>query len=92
MGTNPCGEIILRSRQFCNLSEVQVNNAKMNSEAVLCMTSSKLIGSITSQNSKSEISIFYADNHLSESQKLLIDTVIEEANQNKFIIKVQHSK
>jgi ribonucleoside-triphosphate reductase (thioredoxin) len=22
MGTNPCGEIILRSRQFCNLSEV----------------------------------------------------------------------
>jgi hypothetical protein len=22
MGTNPCGEIILRSKQFCNLSEV----------------------------------------------------------------------
>lgn len=26
MGTNPCGEIILRSRQFCNLSEVVARN------------------------------------------------------------------
>lgn len=34
MGTNPCGEIILRSRQFCNLSEV-VARAEDNEETLL---------------------------------------------------------
>jgi len=34
MGTNPCGEIILRSRQFCNLSEV-VARAEDTEESLL---------------------------------------------------------
>ncbi len=77
---------------YCNLSEVTANGQKIKSEAVLCLTSSKLKGAINSSSTKKEISHFFDENNFSAAQKGLIETVIAEANQNKFILKVQFSK
>ena len=76
---------------YCNLSEVTTNGQKIKSEAVLCLTSSKLKGAINSSSTK-DISHFFDENNFSTAQKGLIETVIAEANQNKFILKVQFSK
>ena len=83
---------LLKMILYSNLSEVTINGVKIKSEAVLCLTSSKLKGAITSLSRKEEISAFFEHNNFSVSQKLLIETVIAEANQNKFLIKVQFSK
>ena len=77
---------------YCNLSEVTANGQKIKSEAVLCLTSSKLKGAINSSSTKEEIAHFFDENNFSTSQRGLIETVIEEANQNKFIVKIQFSK
>jgi len=83
---------LLKMILYCNLTEVTANGIKIKSEAVLCLTSSKLNGGITSSSTKSELYKFYTDNNLSASQIILIETVIAEAKKNKFIIKVQYSK
>ncbi|MCX6279957.1 MAG: hypothetical protein NT004_17980 [Bacteroidetes bacterium] len=83
---------LLKMILYCNLSEVTADSKKIKSEAILCLTSSKLKGGITSSSSKSELSEFFKNNSLSVSQILLIETIIAEAKQNKFIIKVQYSK
>ncbi|MHB8261678.1 MAG: hypothetical protein ACYDCN_16740 [Bacteroidia bacterium] len=83
---------LLKMILYCNLSEVIANGNKTKSEAILCLTSSKLIGGITSSSTKGELTTFYTNNNLSASQIILIDTVIAEAKQNNFIIKVQYSK
>ena len=83
---------LLKMILYCNLTDVTVNGIKIKCEAVLCLTSSKLKGGISSFSTKSELSTFFAKNNLSESQIFLIETVIAEAKQNKFIIKVKYSK
>lgn len=83
---------LLKMILYCNLTEVTVNGIKIKSEAALCLTSSKLKGSISSNSTKKELSSFFTDNNLSTSQVLLIETILAEAKQNKFIIKVKYSK
>ncbi len=83
---------LLKMILYCNLSEVTANGQTIKSEAVLCLTSSKLKGAINSSSTKKEISVFFDENNISASQKGLIETIIDEANQNKFIIKIQYSK
>jgi hypothetical protein len=83
---------LLKMILYCNLSEVAANGQKIKSEAVLCLTSSKLKGAINSSSTKKEISHFLDENNLSTPQKVLIETIIAEANQNNFIIKLQFSK
>ena len=83
---------LLKMILYCNLSEVTANGQKIKSEAVLCLTSSKLKGAINSSSSEKEIAHFCDENNLSVSQKMLIEKIITEAIQNKFIIQIQHSK
>lgn len=80
---------LLKMILYCNLSEVTVNGQNVNSKAVLCLTSSKLKGAINSSSTKKEISHFFDENNFSASRKGLIETVIAEANQNNFIVKIQ---
>lgn len=82
---------LLKMILYCNLSEVTVNEKKIKSQAVLCLTSPKLKGAIHSSNTKEEIFDFFEKNNFSKSQKSLIEKVIDEANQNKFIVKIQFS-
>lgn len=83
---------LLKMILYCNLSEVTANGIKIKSEAVLCLTSSKLKGSISSNSIKSELTKFFKINNFSDTQILLVETAIKEAKQNKFIIKIQYSK
>ena len=83
---------LLKMILYCNLSEVTANGINIKSEAVLCLTSLKLKGAISSLSDKKEITHFFDENNFSTSQKVLIETVIAEANYNKFIVKVQYSK
>jgi len=77
---------------YSNLSEVTVNEKAIKSEAVLCLMSLKLKGAISSASAEKEISTFFDENNFSASQKLLIETVIAEAIQNNFVVKLQFSK
>lgn len=83
---------LLKMILYCNLSNVTANGHKINSEAVLCLTSSKLKGAINSSSIEKEITHFFVENNLSASQKMLIETIFLEAKNNKFIIKIQYSK
>lgn len=83
---------LLKMILYCNLSEVTVNGIGTNSQAVLCLTSSKLKGSISSSSNKKEISAFFEENNFSKSQIFLVETIILEAKHNKFIIKIQYSQ
>jgi hypothetical protein len=76
---------------YSNLSEVTVNGKRMKSEAVLCLTSSKLKGAICTTSNKMELAKFFAENNFAASQLLLIESVIAEAKQNKFNFKIQFS-
>ena len=83
---------LLKMILYCNLSEVTIDGQNIKSEATLCLTSSKLKGAINSLSNEKEISHFFNENGFSITQKELIETVINEANQNNFIVKVQFSK
>lgn len=77
---------------YCNLKDVTINGEKIKSEAILSLTSSKLKGSISSKSAKGDLTNFFKNNNLSNTHILLVETIIKEAKQNKFIIKIQYSK
>lgn len=83
---------LLKMILYCNLSEVTANGKKIKSEAVLNLTSSKLIGVIGSTSTKKEITTFFSENSFSDLQIKLVETIFSEAKQNNFIIQIQHSK
>ncbi len=77
---------------YCNLSEVAVEGEPLKSEGILSLTSSKLKGAIDNFSSKEEVSSFVTANNISASQQALIETVIAEARENNFIVKIQFSR
>ncbi|MCD9186156.1 MAG: hypothetical protein LUM44_06970 [Pyrinomonadaceae bacterium] len=83
---------LLKMILYSNLAEVTVNGKELSSEAVLCLTSSKLKGAISSASLENEIAEFLAENKFSALQKRLIETVIAEARQNNFAVKLNFSK
>ncbi len=83
---------LLKMILYCNLSEVFVDGKPLKSEAVLSLTSSKLKGAIDNSSSEEQISDFVMENNISASQKTLIETVIAEARENKFIVRIQFSR
>jgi len=83
---------LLKMILYCNLSEVFVDGKPLESEAVLSLTSSKLKGATDNSSSEEEISDFVLENNISASQKILIETVIAEARENKFIVRIQFSR
>ena len=83
---------LLKMILYSNLSEVTVNEKALKSEAVLCLTSAKLKGAISSASNEKEIADFFAENKFSDAQKLLIKTVFAEAIENNFIVRLQFSK
>lgn len=83
---------LLKMILYCNLSEVTANGKKIKSEAILNLTSSKLNGAIASTSSKKEITQFFSENSFSNLQIKLVETIFSEAQQNNFIIQIQHSR
>lgn len=83
---------LLKMILYSNLSEVSVDGKPVQGEAVLSLTSSKLKGTVDNFSSNEAISNFFKENNFSPSQKQLIETVIAEANENKFIVRIRFSK
>jgi len=83
---------LLKMILYCNLSEVVVDGQALKSAAVLSLTSAKLKGAIDSSSTNEEISDFVRKNNISGSQQALIETVIAEARQNNFTVRIQFSK
>ena len=83
---------LLKMILYSNLSEVTANGTIIKSEAILNLTSSKLIGLITSTSTKEVINQFFSENNFSTQQIKLVETIFLEAKQNNFIIQIQHSK
>ena len=83
---------LLKMILYSNLTDVSLNRKKIKSEAVLCLTSTKLKGEILSNSKEKDISTFFQKNKFKEIQIKLINTIFKEANNNNFIIKIKHSK
>ncbi|HCA42032.1 MAG TPA: hypothetical protein DEP28_02125 [Bacteroidetes bacterium] len=77
---------------YCNLKNISVNGKRMRCEPVLCLTSTKLKGSVTSKNNLNEIKKYFEKNKLSPLQIALINEVIKESKANKFTLKLKYSK
>lgn len=83
---------LLKMILYSNLIDVKVNNKKMESCPVLKLTSSHLLGSISSSDTKNKRDKYFEKNKLSFFQKTMIETVMREASKNNFIVKLQYSK
>jgi hypothetical protein len=83
---------LLKMILYSNLSEVAVDGKALKSEAVLSLTSAKLKGAIDNYSGEETISNFVAENNLSSSHQTLIETVIAEARENNFVVRIQFSR
>jgi len=83
---------LLKLILYSNLTEVKANKKKVKYQVTLKLTSSKLKGSINSQNSKEEINSFAINNSFSTQHLNIVETIFKEARQNNFIIQIQNSK
>lgn len=83
---------LLKMILYSNLSSVTANGIKINSVAVLSLTSSKLKGQITSKSSSKEILNFQHENEIFNQQAVLFGDLLKEAEKNNFIIKIGFSK
>lgn len=82
---------LLKMILYSNLTTVNVNSVSLDSQAVLKLTSPKIIGQLTSSNSIEELNDFITQNRLTNSQKLLITNLLEESQANGFTIKIQQT-
>lgn len=82
---------LLKMILYSNLKDVQADGRKMKSCPVLLLTSSKLKGSITSLDSKTERDTFFEKNKFTALQIETMETIINEAVNNKFVVKLQYS-
>jgi hypothetical protein len=83
---------LLKMILYSNLSEVTVNDRKMNSEAVLVLTSTKINGKISSKSSAREKSDFISNNHFLLAQSGLIDLLFREAEENNFTVQIVYAQ
>jgi hypothetical protein len=83
---------LLKMILYVNLREVTLNGNKMNSRAVLNLTSVKLKGAISSESTKSEIVKFLLNNSISQDNSRLINKLFSEAEKNNFIVKISYAQ
>lgn len=83
---------LLKMILYCNLAEVIVDDKALKSAAVLSLTSAKLKGAIDNSSTTKEISDFVRENKFSGSQNALIETLIAEAKENNFNVRIQFSR
>ena len=82
---------LLKMILYSNLCNVCYNGTKTPHRAVLRLTSTKLIGEITSESSKSDIERFFTTNSINTRNQKRINLLFEEANINNFIVLIEHS-
>ena len=74
---------------YSNLEQVEVNSQSFSSKAILELSSTKAIGEINSDSEVDSITDFIEKNNLTETQILLLKTVLKEGKDNNFMVKIK---
>jgi hypothetical protein len=82
---------LLKMILYSNLTKVEVNGISLESQAVLKLTSPKIIGKITLPSSTEKVNAFISQNRFSNLQKTFIINLLEESQANGFTIKIQQA-
>jgi hypothetical protein len=83
---------LLKMILYSNLCEVTVNDVAQQSKAVLNLTSSKIVGEISSDSSICSRKDFVLKNNFAPAQTILIDTLFKEAEENNFTVKIGYAR
>ncbi len=83
---------LLKMMVYTNLQNVRVGKTPVKLQAVLRLTSSRIIGSINSDMSENEIAKFFETNKLNISKQNLVHKLFQEAQANKFTIILEHGE
>jgi hypothetical protein len=84
-------DCLLKMILYANLTTVEVNNVAYKSQAILKLTSPKIIGQLNSTNSIDELNDFIRQNKISNAQKQFIINLLEESRTNGFTVKIQNA-
>lgn len=79
---------LLKLILYCNFATVQIKNQFYAVLPTLKLTSAKLQGIIHSNQSESEITLFFEKNEFKEAQKAFVKNLFKEALQNNLIISI----
>lgn len=83
---------LIKMLLYSNLEDVFFNQKKVNTIAILKLTSSKLKGNINSLSKQKEKDFFLKENNFSINQAKLLKDLFQEAKENSFTVKVKFSK
>jgi len=81
---------LLKMILYCNLVETKVDEKEIECRPILELTSTKLVGQITSKSSETEISDFFSGNAFNEGQKQTIKKLFQETKSNNFKVNIKH--
>lgn len=77
---------------YSNFDKCYVNNKVIKSNSVLILSSEKLKGEINSKTSIKDIDYFFGKNNFKNSQKELVNNLIEESILNNFELRIKSVK
>ena len=83
---------LLKMILYTNLKEVKINEIEYQPIPVIKLTSTKLKGSIFSNDSSEKIKEFISSHNFSNKQKGLINNLFVEANENNFIVNIEKAE
>lgn len=83
---------LLKMILFSNLSSIFLNGIEYNKIPVLCLTSEKLVGIISSNDTKEKLMSFIIQNKFNDKLIILIKTIFKEAQINNFIVEIRNYK
>ena len=82
---------LLKMFIFSNIHVLRTINGNVDFKPVLRLTSEKLAGKIDENIDKKSLNSFFELNKFKETDKKLVNSLIEEANMNNFGLRVEHS-
>jgi len=83
-------DALLKLILYTNISEAKLNDKAVNFFPVLRLTSPHLLGYLTSTDTSEDRENFYQINKFNLKEIEMIETVVNEANKNNFIIQIQY--
>lgn len=83
---------LLKMMLYSALRDVRADGAAMKSEAVLSLTSDKIAGSLSSEDSAADISDFCSRNPFSVAEQSFVLNLVEEAKSNNFTLLIHRPR
>lgn len=80
---------LLKMILYCNIKNVSIDNKAFTAIPILKLTSSQLIGNLTSEMNEQQYRQFYTENQLTQKQQSTIASLLQESKQNHFRIIIE---